>query len=225
MTVDDVGAWREVMNEEDRRALDGYARPRGQLRMEKVVLLVIDVIEAFVGPDLPVVDAQRVSRQACGERAWRALPHIARLLERFRETDRTVVFTKPDPAQSWVGPATRGETSPEDRGGSAIVEGVRPREDESVVVKTKASAFFGTPLVSGLVRDSIETLVLVGGTTSGCVRATAVDGTSYGFEVVVAEDACFDRSRLSHLVALADLDVKYGRVMMTSSVLEALKPR
>lgn len=214
-------SWRDVLDETDAAALRGYARPRGPYGGSAPLLLVVDVTESFVGPDLPVLEAQAVSRQACGLRAWRALPQIAALVDGFRSKGLPLVFTMPDPHHSWVGAATRGNTRESDSP-TGIVETIRPRDEETVVVKAKASAFFGTPLLSGLIKNGLDTIVLAGGTTSGCIRATAVDGTSYGFEVLVAEDACFDRVRLSHLVALCDIDTKYGRVHPTAEILELI---
>ena len=88
-----------------------------------------------------------------------------------------------------------------------------PRQDEWVLRKPKASAFFNTPLAGWLLDKDCDTVVLAGGTTLGCVRATAVVGSSHGFEVLVEEDACFDRVALRHLVSLADLDARYARVL------------
>lgn len=131
------------------------------------------------------------------------------------------MFTVPDSVQHWVGAATRGDAS-EPGVESGVVDELEPHSGELTVTKAKASAFFGTPLLSGLIRNHCDTVVLVGGTTSGCVRATAVDGTSYGFEVLVAEDGCFDRAGLSHAVALAEIDAKYGRVMPAGDIAAAL---
>ena len=75
---------------------------------------------------------------------------------------------------------------------------------------------------SSLIHRGCDSLVVAGGTTSGCVRATAVDGSSYGFEMLVAEDGCFDRAMLNHLVNLADLDAKYARVMPAAEILTTL---
>lgn len=214
--------WREVLSVEDEAALTGYSRPRGPFSGVAPTLLVVDVTEPFVGPDLPIPEAQKVSRQACGAAAWAALPHISTLLEVFRRRGWPVIFTAPDPNQGWVGGATRGrgDHSPVESG---VVSAVRPEANEVVLVKTKASAFFGTALTSGLISSGSDSLVLAGGTTSGCVRATAVDGTSYGFEVLVAEEACFDRSQLSHAVSLRDIDAKYGRVQTTDEISKTLE--
>ncbi len=96
------------------------------------------------------------------------------------------------------------------------------RHDEPLIVKKYPSAFFGTDLVSRLNAQRVDTIILTGCTTSGCVRATAVDGVSYGFRVIVAEEAVGDRAKLIHLVSLADIDAKYGDVVSVSRVLEYL---
>lgn len=213
-------SWKDVLGPNDRAALDGYARPRQPYLSGLAALLVIDVTESFVGPDLPVLKAQETSRQACGERAWRALPQIGVAIEAFRRAGRPVIFTVPDTNQRWLGAATRGEVAgPVD---GRVAHTLTPTDDETVIVKAKASAFFGTALVSGLITHGVDTLVLTGGTTSGCVRATAVDATSFGFEVFVGEDTVFDRVELSHRVALSDIDAKYGRVHRILEVLELL---
>lgn len=215
--------WRQVLDAADAAALAAYARPRAPLSWRAPILVVIDVTERFVGPDLPVLDAQRVSRQACGERAWRAIPAISTLLGTFRRLGLPVVFTVPDPLQTWVGAATRGAVAgDEGKTGAGVIAAVQPLEGEHVVVKTKASAFAGTPFLNGLIATGRRTVVICGGTTSGCVRATATDATSLGFDTVVVADGCFDRSRLSHLVTLADLDVKYATVSDADEVVEAV---
>ena len=220
--LQEYGDWRQVLGPEDAENLARYARDRDPFEGVSPVLLVVDVTEAFVGPDLPVPKAQEVWRQACGSKAWAVIPNIVELLETFRSAGRPVIFTTPDGGQQWTGPVTRGTSEADLASGRKIISAVAPQSDEWVLQKPKASAFFGTPLVSALMKQGCDTLVLAGGTTSGCVRATAVDGCSYGFEVLVAEDACFDRALLSHSVSLADLDAKYARVMSTSRLLRTL---
>jgi len=150
------------------------------------------------------------------------VPAIRRLLKAFRAAGRPVIFTTPDGGQRWTGPVTRGTTTADVPAGRQIIPAVAPGENEWVLAKPKASAFFGTPLVSSLVNLGCDSLVVAGGTTSGCVRATAVDGCSYGFEMMVAEDGCFDRAALSHSVSLADLDAKYARVLTASQIIAML---
>lgn len=219
------GDWREVLGAEDAASLSAYSRRRGPFGGVAPTLLVVDVTEAFVGPNLPVAEAQKTWRQACGEKAWAAVPAIGRLLEAFRSAGRPVIFTTPDGRQRWTGPVTRGTTTADVPEGRQVISALEPRADEWVLRKPKASAFFGTPLVSSLIHGGCDSLVVAGGTTSGCVRATAVDGSSHGFEMLVAEDACFDRVSLSHLVSLADLDAKYARVLPTARILTLLASR
>ncbi len=92
-----------------------------------------------------------------------------------------------------------------------------------VLLKRYPSAFFGTPLVSFLTGAGVDSLVVCGITTSGCVRATVVDAMSYNYNAVVAADACADRLQLSHRVALLDMHMKYADVMLVDQVLAVLR--
>ena len=87
-----------------------------------------------------------------------------------------------------------------------------------VITKQRASAFFGTPLQAHLTQLGVRTVIICGESTSGCVRASAVDAYSYGFHVVLAEECCFDRSVLSHKINLFDLHHKYADVLHVDQV-------
>jgi nicotinamidase-related amidase len=87
------------------------------------------------------------------------------------------------------------------------------RPGDSKIVKKYASCFFGTDLLSRLVPLSIDTLILCGCTTSGCVRATAVDAVQFGFRPIVVKEAVGDRSAPAHEQSLFDLDAKYADVV------------
>ena len=102
--------------------------------------------------------------------------------------------------------------------GYAFHDAVKPMDGDILVPKIHASAFSGTPLVRHLVGMGIDTVVLTGCTTSGCVRCAAVDANSYNFKTVVAEDAVFDRSRHCHAINLFDMASKYADVMPTESL-------
>ena len=103
--------------------------------------------------------------------------------------------------------------------GYEIKEEFAPEPGDVVIEKERASGFFGTPLVAHLKQRGIESLVMCGESTSGCLRASVVDAFSYGFNVVVVEECCFDRSLISHKVALFDLHHKYADVMHIEDVL------
>jgi nicotinamidase-related amidase len=104
--------------------------------------------------------------------------------------------------------------------GGEIVADVAPREGELVFDKIKHSAFFGTPLEPILREQGIDTLVVVGGSTSNCIRATVVDGAQYNYRVLVPYDAVFDRIELSHAAALFDMDRTFADVVSTSEILD-----
>jgi len=98
------------------------------------------------------------------------------------------------------------------------VEGIQPREDELVVSKQYPSAFFGTSLASTLTAKGIDTLIITGLTTSGCIRASCVDAISNGFIPIVVADACGDRHESPHDANLFDMQAKYAEVWSESDV-------
>jgi nicotinamidase-related amidase len=86
------------------------------------------------------------------------------------------------------------------------------------IAKQKPSCFFGTIFMSHLNFFDVDTLILVGCSTSGCLRATAVDAYSYNFKVVIPEECAFDRFECSHAVNLFDLNCKYADVIPVGEV-------
>jgi nicotinamidase-related amidase len=103
-----------------------------------------------------------------------------------------------------------------------IMEAVAPVDGEPVVVKQYASAFFGTSLASTLTSLSVDTLVVAGVSTSGCVRATAVDALQHGLVPVVVRDAVADRASGPHEANLYDLQAKYAQVVSEDEALTYL---
>ncbi|MCQ9617649.1 isochorismatase family protein [Paenalcaligenes niemegkensis] len=101
---------------------------------------------------------------------------------------------------------------------SAVVDQLRPIEGELVVRKTAPSAFFNTGLAPWLSQYAVQTVLIAGATTSGCVRATAVDAMSYGFRPFVLEDCVGDRASGPHDASLFDIRQKYGEVMPYSAL-------
>jgi maleamate amidohydrolase len=101
---------------------------------------------------------------------------------------------------------------------------VAPLEDEPVWAKRAPSAFFGTPLQPFLVSQAVDTLIVAGCVTSGCVRGTVVDAISYGYRPIIPLEAVGDRSAGVHQAALFDMDSKYGDVEQLDAVLSHLSP-
>ncbi len=105
---------------------------------------------------------------------------------------------------------------------SMVCEGVEPLSTELVVTKQYASAFFGTSLAATLTAAGIDTLIVTGCSTSGCIRATAVDGVQNGFRVIVPRECVGDRHQGPHDANLFDIDSKYGDVVGKDEVLTYL---
>jgi len=103
--------------------------------------------------------------------------------------------------------------------------GMVPADGELVVSKQYPSAFFGTRLADNLRELGIDTLIITGLTTSGCVRATCVDAMSSGFVPIVVADACGDRHEAPHKANLFDMNAKYADVVSEEDVLSYLKSR
>jgi maleamate amidohydrolase len=114
-----------------------------------------------------------------------------------------VFFRKLGALRELVGDAPGGQLMPE----------VAPRPGEPVVVKQYASGFFGTTLASTLIAWGVDTTVIAGVSTSGCVRATAVDACQHGFVPLVVRDAVGDRAPGPHQANLYDLQAKYAEVI------------
>jgi nicotinamidase-related amidase len=209
-----------VFSEDERQIYELYRRPlRGEFPWRSCALLVVDVTYAFLGGKVPTLEAARSLRTACGLPAWQALGPMSDLIDASRAVGRPVIYTRAYP-EGAVGGATIGAA--EDGEWNRIAEEIAPEAGDLIIEKARASAFFGTPLSSYLVRSGIQGLVVVGGSTSGCVRASVLDGSSAGFAMAIAHDGCFDRSQLSHAVALQELDAKYARVLSTHEAVGAL---
>ena len=98
-----------------------------------------------------------------------------------------------------------------------------PGAASALIVKERASAFYGTPMIPELTRRGISSLIVCGTSTSGCVRASVVDAYSSGYHVTIAEECVFDRSEISHKVNLFDMHHKYSDVMHVHEILDHLE--
>lgn len=204
------------------RARFGEPAPLGG----RMALLIVDVVESFVGTRredvLTAIDDYRTS---CGSQGWDRIESIQTLLSAGRDAGIPVVFTKGSVADKYhCGDSVKGtDLADIARNYSApIPEPIAPLDGEYVLEKAKASAFFGTPLMSFLHRHGVESLLVCGTTTSGCVRSTVVDACSYNYEVFVVEDCVFDRSQFSNDVNLYEMNAKYATVVGLSAVLKHL---
>ena len=194
---------------------------------ERPALLVIDVQYRSTGrTPAPLPDALKEYPSSCGEAGWHALPQISRLIEIFRKLRFPILYPYvapklPHSAGQFEAKIPGLMSIPEE--GYAFHDDVKPIDGDILIPKIHASAFNGTPLVRHLVGMGIDTVVITGCTTSGCVRCAAVDANSYNFKTIVAEDAVFDRSRHCHAINLFDMASKYADVMPTESLVNLLE--
>lgn len=193
------------------RALEAGQRP---------ALLIIDVVTAFLGERGLSLEESIADRPlSCGPAGWSALTQIKDLVEWAREKDFPVIYTVGD--SGILGGALTRSVDERQSSQSEVAEipaAIAPLSQEVVIAKPRASAFFGTPLAALLVKQKVDSLIVTGCTTSGCVRASVVDGHSHGWPVVIAEDAVFDRAKLSHDVSLFEMNAKYAQVLSSESI-------
>ena len=194
-------------------------------------LLAIDLYElAYQGGARPPAQLHREYPSSCGEYAHAAIEPTRRLFGAARSAGVPVFYTTMDtrPDSHTRINATRRQTVTRDPAVYAIRSDFKPHPGDVVITKQRASAFFGTPLTAHLTQLGVQTIVICGESTSGCVRASAVDAYSHGYHVVLVEECCFDRSLLSHKVNLFDLHHKYADVLKVDEVvahLDGLKVR
>ena len=107
--------------------------------------------------------------------------------------------------------------------GTEFCDQVKPLSSELVMAKKYASAFFGTSLATTLTAQGVDSVVIVGCSTSGCVRATAVDAVQHGFRTIVLRDGVGDRHRDPHEANLFDIDSKYGDVITAQQFIDHIQ--
>lgn len=219
--------WMKLIPEADLRTYrqGGFL---GDLKLgARTALIVVDVTYGFTGSEgLTLEEAIREFPTACGPASWEAMPKIRRLIDMFRARGLPIIFTRNNPDTTRYS----GTTTKSQRDGRPPAKFnefpalIAPHDGEWVLPKPKASAFFHTALTAYLVREKVDGLVFCGVSTSGCVRASVVDGFSHGYATVVVDDCCFDRSFFAHAANLFDLQAKYAAVVSLEEVEVILGP-
>lgn len=175
---------------------------------QRPAIVVVDLIVAFTDTRSPLAGALDEQVEATNT-----------LLDSAREQDIPVIFTTVaydadlQEAGLWIRKIPSNEVLVEGSEWIELDERLGRKPNEMLLVKKYASCFFGTDLIARLQAKRVDTVIIVGCTTSGCVRATAVDACSYGFRTIVVEEAVGDRADLPHLASLFDIDAKYGDVV------------
>ena len=210
--------YEKVGSEKDIKAFDKarYATRSGFGKRPAV--LVVDLAEGFVSEK---------SLMGTGAAGREAATHIAKLLKTARGKQVPVFYTivssdlLRNPSIGSVGrkriePVREMLRDPEN---SKIPDIIAPVGDELVIEKTGSSAFFGTDLIRMLIYHSIDTLIVTGAVTSGCVKATVVDAGSYNYYVIVPKECVVDMAETSHKQAMIEIDMRYADVLDLSEVL------
>ena len=212
--------WKDIVSPE---ILDIYRPYRRDTYIgQRPALLAIDLYNlAFEGGPLPVHEVIKAHPSSCGLNAWNAIKPIQELMAAVRSRGFPVIYTTSEDrkdSKPKIVHATHRKKQNISDDAHDIHEEFKPEPDDLIIYKQRASGFFGTPLISHLTQLKIDSLIVCGESTSGCVRATVVDAYSYGFHTAVVEECCFDRSVLSHKVNLFDLHHKYADVMHLDEV-------
>jgi len=184
---------------------------------ERIALIIVDMQYGFTDPNSPLgTDLTEVKNS------------IKRLLNLFRTYEKPIYFTRiiyDDPmkeAKVWIKKIPALEILKRGTRWVEIDEEIKPRPNEIVIDKKFASAFFGTDLNNSLQKNNIDTIVVAGCTTSGCIRATVVDGLQYGYRVFVPLEGVGDRNEEVHYSNLVDIQGKYGEVIPLNELIDKL---
>jgi maleamate amidohydrolase len=183
-------------------------------------LLVVDFVNGFADPEI-----------FGGGNIPEAVAATVPLLAFARGQGMPIVFTRIVYAADgsdlslWCQKVPRLRDLTEESPSSQVVSALAPRPGELVLRKTQASAFFGTHLTACLVARGVDSLIVTGCTTSGCVRATVVDAMSLNYRTVVVTDCVGDRALDPHRANLFDMGQKYSDLMRASEVISILEKR
>lgn len=186
---------------------------------ERPAVVVVDLIQGFTNQDSALAcdaDAAVEATRALLDAARAAAVPVLFTTVSYTDDDlqRAAMFLAKAPALATLRPGSQWIEVDARLGRGA---------DEPVLVKLFASAFFGTELDELLRREGCDTVIVTGASTSGCVRATAVDALQYGYRVLVPREAVADRAMDAHTASLLDIDAKYGDVISVDEAIATLQ--
>lgn len=221
--TDKLEKWRGYVPDEELETYrkGGFARRIGFGR--RAALLNIDTTHMFVDPAYAM----------CGCAMPAMIQALTRLTDAFRTLDLPIYYSRRDDRSH---PTYRGLWNEKlgiagdfqyarDPRADQWPDAYAPRPQDRVILKNKPSCFFQTPLDSFLRYDEVDTLVICGISTSGCVRHGAVDAFSHNLRPILVEEACGDRSPAAHKANLFDMDMKFCDVERLDDVLDELRAR
>ena len=186
---------------------------------KKAAVLVVDFIRAYTTPGAALFAPDVVT----------AVQQTVDLLDSARQKDVPVIYTRVLYNRNGLDGGIFVQKVPilrkmvEGEPLAEIVPELQPEANDVIINKQYASAFFGTSLAAMLTSSGVDTMILTGCSTSGCVRATAVDGMQYGFRVIVPQECVGDRHPQPHEANLFDINSKYGDVVTKQTVMDYLR--
>ena len=216
--------WKDVIPEADLELYAGWRRET--FVGPRPALLAIDLYDlVYRGGPKPPIELNDHYPNTCGIFAHRAIEPTKKLFAAARRAGIPIFYctqeTRPNNRPKGA-VSTRNQRPRPGPDAYAIYHEFTPQPSDVVIWKQRASAFQGSPLFSHLSILGIQSLIVCGESTSGCVRASVVDAYSSGFHVAVVEECTFDRAELTHKVNLFDLHHKYADVMHLDEVVAHL---
>lgn len=188
--------------------------------------MLIDIQKIYVGKDAPIEESLTDWPSGGAKAAWEAVRRLPALLNVFHRRRFPVIYTRQgvpeglDAFDNFAAKSSR-DISRYRRGhpDQQIVDLVRPESGDLVIDKAYASVFYGTPIQTYLTQLGVDTLLIAGGSTSGCVWEAATDAVTRGYKVAIVRDACYDRIGLSHAAALLNFWMKFGDLLTVSEAI------
>ena len=227
-----MAVWDPFLTERDRQVFAGTGHGRAAGFGRRPVVMVIDVNYFFCGDVRePILESIKRWRNGCGEEGWAAADRIAELVAVAHRQGIPVIYAtgterRPDGwgRGRWGDKVSRRDPAAVEAAAYAntILPAVAPQPRDLVIRKAKPSVFFGTLLASHLVDLAADTIIVTGGVTSGCVRATVVEGFAYNYRMGVVEECTFDRGQATHALNLFDLQQKYADVVSLQAACDYL---
>jgi nicotinamidase-related amidase len=212
--------WKGLMDEDVLTIYKAYVRET--YVGKKPALLAIDLYNlAYEGGAKPPIELQDTYPSSCGIYASQAIEPTQRLFAAARALGIPIIYSTSDTRMRKKRSikATNRNSHKLSENAYEIHPLFAPEENDLMIYKSRASAFYGTTLSANLTMMGIDSLIVCGESTSGCVRASVVDAYSHGYHTVVVEECCYDRNPLSHKVNLFDLHHKYADVMHIDEVI------
>jgi maleamate amidohydrolase len=220
--------WDDFLTEQDKAHLEVLGPKKRRAAFgQKPAVLNIDNYRSVSGDEpIDILEMIKTWPSSMGYAAWEALDNIADLLKIARAVGMPIAHVRGLPPESGmpgrVLPKDIEDPAKRDRAirGREFMPQAMPMPGEIVLEKASASAFFSTPLMAGLNARDVDTLIITGESTSGCVRASVIDAFSYSFKVVIAEECVYDRHQACHAVNLFDMHQKYATVLPLAEIKE-----